>query len=87
MLSTFRAISPLGNLDLTPYGFMLTALFLAWGLGREGILEAMPVSRSTVVQELGDGLLVLDPRGRRGSERSPRAASSASRTPSCKICR
>jgi signal transduction histidine kinase/CheY-like chemotaxis protein len=56
--------SPLGNLDLTPYGFVLTALFLAWGLGREGILEAMPVSRSTVVQELGDGLLVLDPRGR-----------------------
>ncbi len=56
--------SPLGNLDLTPYGFALTAIFLAWGLGREGVLEATPVSRSTVVQELGDGLLVLDPRGR-----------------------
>ncbi|MCC6641239.1 MAG: response regulator [Deltaproteobacteria bacterium] len=56
--------SPLGTLDLTPYGFALTAIFLAWGLGREGVLEATPVSRSTVVQELGDGLLVVDPRGR-----------------------
>ena len=56
--------SPLGSLDLTPFGFALTAIFLAWGLGREGVLEATPVSRSTVVQQLGDGLLVVDPRGR-----------------------
>jgi PAS domain S-box-containing protein len=56
--------SPLASLDLTPYGFALTAVFMAWGLGREGVLEATRVSRSTVVQELGDGLLVIDRRGR-----------------------
>jgi signal transduction histidine kinase len=56
--------SPLGNLDLTPYGFTVTAVFLSWGLIRQGILEATPVSRSTVVQELGDALVVIDRRGR-----------------------
>jgi len=52
------------DLDPTPYGFTLTAALLAWGFSRQGILEAMPVSRSTVVRELRDALLVVDPRGR-----------------------
>lgn len=45
-------LSPLEGLDATPYGFTLTAFFLAWGLAREGFLEASAVSRSTVMQEL-----------------------------------
>jgi len=57
-------LSPLPYVDLTPYGFTLTAGLVTYGLVRLGILEPAPVSRSTVVQELGDGLLVLDRRGR-----------------------
>ncbi len=51
-------------LDPTPYALTFTAASLAWGLARQGILVALPVSRGTVVRELCDGILVVDTRGR-----------------------
>ena len=51
-------------IDPTPYALTLTSAVLAWGLARQGILEALPVSRSTVVARLSDGILVVDTRRR-----------------------
>ncbi|CAG0980920.1 two-component system, sensor histidine kinase [Myxococcaceae bacterium] len=56
--------NPLGSIDATPYAFTVTAVLIAGGLQRSGILEVAPVSRSTIVQELGDGILLLDQRAR-----------------------
>ncbi|MGD2067673.1 MAG: diguanylate cyclase [Gemmatimonadota bacterium] len=51
------------RLDLTPTGFALASAVLAWGLLREGRLEAAPVARTQVVEEMRDPVLVLDARG------------------------
>jgi diguanylate cyclase (GGDEF)-like protein len=56
--------SPLPNLDLTPVLFTLTALVWAFALFRLGLLDIVPIARSTVVEQMSDGVLVLDALGR-----------------------
>ncbi len=55
---------PVRNIDPTPYSFLVAAALLTWGLLREDIFAPAPVSRSTVVQQIADPLLVLDRRAR-----------------------
>lgn len=50
--------------DLTPFGFALSGPFLAWAVTRLGMFRVVPLARETVVQELPDGLLVLNHAGR-----------------------
>ena len=50
--------------DLTPAGFMLSAVAIAWGAWRYQLLELQPVPRDTLVDASADGLIVLDAFGR-----------------------
>lgn len=50
--------------DFTAVGFGLGGLCFWAGLRREGLLDVVPVARSSVVEEMPDPVLVLDRRGR-----------------------
>jgi PAS domain S-box-containing protein len=53
-------LSPLGQLDITPFAFTVSVLAMMWSLLRYGLLEIVPVARSAVVEGMTDGMLVLD---------------------------
>jgi diguanylate cyclase (GGDEF)-like protein/PAS domain S-box-containing protein len=46
--------------DATPGTFILTALLLAWGLLRVRIFNLVPIARHALVENMKDGVLVLD---------------------------
>jgi PAS domain S-box-containing protein len=50
--------------DPTPFLFTLTAAVLVWGLLRLRLLDLMPVARGAVVEQMAEGVLVLDAYGR-----------------------
>lgn len=52
--------APITNFDLTPVGFALSALIVAWNLFQFKLLDIVPVARSAVVEGIGDGVLVID---------------------------
>jgi PAS domain S-box-containing protein len=49
-----------GTFDPTPFLFTLTAVVLVWGLFRLRLIDLMPVARGLVVEQMADGVLVLD---------------------------
>ncbi len=51
-------------LDPTPLAFALGGLALVWDVLRFRLFDIVPVARSTVVESMGDGMLVLDPENR-----------------------
>lgn len=53
-------LSPIPNLDITPFGFTLTGLALAWSLFRHHLLDIMPIAREAVIEDMNDGVIVLD---------------------------
>ena len=53
-------ISPLKNLDLTPIGFTFTSIAFTIGLLRFRLLDIIPLARDLLVENLRDGILVLD---------------------------
>jgi PAS domain S-box-containing protein len=55
---------PFGFLDLTPMGFTLTGLAVAWGALVKRVLDIMPIARTALVDSFPDGLLMLDLRGK-----------------------
>ncbi len=57
-------LSPIPELDLTPFAFTLTGLIFAWGLLRFRLLEIVPVARRAIVDSIGDGVIVLDSQSR-----------------------
>ncbi len=57
-------LSPIPGLDTTPVGFMLTGLILAWGIFRLQLFDLVPVARDTLIESMGDGVLVLDAQNR-----------------------
>ena len=52
------------GLDLTPMAFALTGAILCWGLTRFRLLDIIPIARSVIVEEMTDGVIVIDDRGR-----------------------
>jgi diguanylate cyclase (GGDEF)-like protein len=56
-------LNPYPWLDLTPLGFVLGVLILDIGILRTGLLNAAPVVRDRVVEQLKDPVLVLNHRG------------------------
>lgn len=50
--------------DITPYAFTLTGIITFWGLFRHKLLELAPVARSTLVDSMGDAMIVVDLEGR-----------------------
>lgn len=53
---------PIPNLDLTPFTFVITAMFLAWNLTRLRLLDLTPIARYTILENMIDGLFVFNPR-------------------------
>jgi PAS domain S-box-containing protein len=50
----------LSHLDATPFAFGLSSLAVAWGLFHFRLLDIVPVARDVLVEEMSDGVLVLD---------------------------
>ncbi|MEJ2150893.1 MAG: histidine kinase N-terminal 7TM domain-containing protein, partial [Chloroflexota bacterium] len=57
-------LSPIPNLDLTPFGFTFTGVFLSWNMIHYRLLDVIPIARHTVIQSMGDAMFVLDTRDR-----------------------
>ncbi len=57
-----NAITIFGNqqLDITPFSFTITGLALTWGLLRFQLLNLVPIARNVVVDNMNDGVIVLD---------------------------
>lgn len=57
-------LSPIVVLDLTPFGYAVGALIVAYGLLRYSVFDIVPVARSFVMEGMADAVLVLDPQDR-----------------------
>ncbi len=53
-----------GMVDPTPFLFGITAVVLVWGFFRLRLLDLTPVARGIVIEQMADGVLVLDVYGR-----------------------
>ena len=56
--------SPWPALDLAPFAFGLTAVLVTWSLFRTGFLDLVPIARGIAVEQMRDGWIVVDHRGR-----------------------
>lgn len=52
------------RVDLTPFAFIVTGAVLVWGLFRERMVRLSPLARSVVMENMTDGVFVLDAFGR-----------------------
>lgn len=57
-------LSPLPNVDLTPFAFPVAGMALAWGIFRFRLLDIVPVAREAVIDGMSDGVIVLDAQDR-----------------------
>ena len=57
-------LSPIPGLDLTPLGFTLSASVIAFSVFYLGLFDLVPVARDQLVENLLDGVLILDTQGR-----------------------
>ncbi|MBN1954596.1 MAG: PAS domain-containing protein [Anaerolineae bacterium] len=62
ILSTFRLVP--FPLDLTPFAFTIAGLAVSWGIYRFRLLDIVPVARRAVVEDMTDGVIVLDSQNR-----------------------
>jgi PAS domain S-box-containing protein len=53
-------LAPLGYLDLTPFAFALSGAMASWGLVYYRMLDIVPLARDTVLERLGDPIIVVD---------------------------
>ncbi len=56
--------SPIPGLDLTPIAFALMGLILVFGIFRFQLLDLAPVARDALLEEIADGVIVLDMQNR-----------------------
>jgi|GEM_PF-1336129 len=50
----------LQGVDLTPLGFCITGLAIAWAIFRYRLINIVPVARETIISSLSDRVIVLD---------------------------
>jgi diguanylate cyclase (GGDEF)-like protein/PAS domain S-box-containing protein len=53
-------LSPIKGLDLTPLSFSLSAIILGWSIFRMQLFGLIPIAREMVVENMNDGVVVLD---------------------------
>ena len=53
-------LSPTNGLDVTPLSFSLSAIILGWSIFRSQLFGMIPIARDMVVENISDGVLVLD---------------------------
>ena len=52
------------TIDLTPFAFIVTGGVLVWGLFRERLVRLSPLARGVIVENMSDGVFVIDAFGR-----------------------
>ena len=52
------------RLDFTPQAFFVSDAIVAYALFKHGYMDIVPVARKVVIDQMNDGILVLDKRGR-----------------------
>ncbi|HAE58378.1 MAG TPA: hypothetical protein DCG54_02435 [Anaerolineae bacterium] len=57
-------LSPLPGADNTPFSFTIAALFFAHAIFRYRFLDIVPIARSMLVDNMSDGIVVLDAHNR-----------------------
>jgi len=57
-------LGPLPYIDLTPVALTVSGLILAWGILRHQLFDLVPIARKTVIDSMGDGVLVVNSQGR-----------------------
>ena len=57
-------LSPIKNLDLTPFGMLVSCSAFTFSLVHFHLLDLLPVAQKAVIENIGDGVIVLDPRDR-----------------------
>src|SRR5258706_834048 len=57
-------LSPIRLLDLTPFAFTITTAAISWAIFGFRLLDLSPIARDNVVDEMKDGVIVVDMRGR-----------------------
>ena len=53
-------LNPFPYLDFTPFAFSISAVALVWDLLRFHLFEIVPIARSTVLENMEDGVIVID---------------------------
>lgn len=53
-------LRPYGHIDLTPHAFIVTSIVLSFGLLRFKLFDILPLAREKVLEEMREGVLVLD---------------------------
>jgi hypothetical protein len=48
------------NVDLTPFSFTVSGLVLTFGVFRYGLMDVLPAARDAIIENLRDGVIVLD---------------------------
>ncbi len=56
--------TPIPPLDLTPCFFVISGLMLAWGIFRLKFLDIIPMTRTVIIENLNDGIILLDAQNR-----------------------
>jgi signal transduction histidine kinase len=57
-------LSPVPGLDLTPIAFAVSGWLLAWAILRMHLLDLVPIARDAVIENMLDGVIVLDMQNR-----------------------
>ena len=56
--------SPIPRLDVTPCAFAITGVAVFWGLLRFRLLDIVPMACETILESMGDGVIILDMQNR-----------------------
>ncbi len=54
-------LSPISHVDLTPYAFAISSLIIVGGPFHFHMLNVVPIARDAVIENMHDGVIVLDP--------------------------
>lgn len=57
-------IGPISRYDLTPVAAGVSGLIIAWGIFRYRLFDIVPVARENIIENMEDGLIVLDAKNR-----------------------
>lgn len=56
-------LSPVEGLDITTVSFTASGIFFAWGIMRLKFLNVIPIAHALIVEQMQDGIIVLDDQG------------------------
>ncbi len=64
LANIFFVVFRVSTIDYTPIAFLVTGTAVAWGIFKVGLVEITPIIRKRVIDEMQEGMLVLDEQNR-----------------------